>query len=269
MTRRIGGQHLALVFLLGFMAFEVRPAELPDRAAVIAAIKLVDIAAGKFVMGTDAKPGEQQGFPPHAVMVRPFALSTTLITFDQYDAFAKATHRLRAQDEGWGRGDRPVINVNREEMLAFIQWLNRGNHRHYRLPSEAEYEYAARAGTTTPYFWGDAPITDYANTVANTGRDIYVYTSPVGSFLPNPWGLFDIIGNVWQMTQDCRHADFVGAPVDGGAWMGEPCDSYIVRGGWYRSVKRGVQVTSRSAASASFRSTGLGFRVAADPVHTH
>jgi len=260
---------MALIPLFGLLAGDVLAVELPDRAAVLATIKLVDLAGGEFVMGTDARPGEQQGFPPHTVMIAPFALGTTLVTFDQYDAFARATGRALAQDEGWGRSDRPVINVNRREMLAFIQWLNRGSHRQFRLPSEAEFEYAARAGTTTPYFWGDATISDYANTASNTGRDVYAYTSPVGSFLPNAWGLFDMVGNVWEMTQDCRHADFVGAPSNGGAWMGEPCDSYIVRGGWYRSVTRGVQVTSRSAASASFRSTGLGFRIAASPGQTH
>jgi formylglycine-generating enzyme required for sulfatase activity len=149
-------------------------------------------------------------------------------------------------------------------MLAFIHWLNVGGPRRFRLPTEAEFEYATRAGTTTPYFWGDGTISDYANTASDTGRDVFPYTSPVGSFLPNPWGLFDIIGNVWEMTQDCRHPNFVGAPANGAAWMGQPCDSFIVRGGWYHSVTRGVQVTSRSAASATFRSTGLGFRIAAD-----
>jgi formylglycine-generating enzyme required for sulfatase activity len=200
------------------------------------------------------------------VAISPFRLAATLVTFDKYDAYTKATRRPFAQDEGWGRGDRPVININRQEMLTFIRWLNAGTHRHFRLPTEAEYEYAARAGTTTPYFWGDGTTSDYANASSNTGKDVFEFTSPVGSFLPNPWGLFDIIGNVWEMTQDCRHPDFVGAPSNGAAWMEEePCDSYIVRGGWYHSVTRGVQVTSRSAASASFRSSGLGFRVAEDP----
>ena len=251
--------------LLGLLAGAVQAGESSQAMAVVASIKLIDIPAGRFVMGTDAVPGEQQGYPPHSVTIAPFKLATTLVTFDQYDAFAQATRRPVAQDEGWGRGDRPVINVNRLEMLAFIRWLNVGVHRHFRLPTEAEYEYATRAGTTTPYFWGDAAISDYANTAANTGRDVFPFTSPVGAFLPNPWGLLDMIGNVWEMTQDCRHPNFAGAPSNGAAWMGEPCDSYIVRGGWYRSVTRGVQVTSRSAASASFRSTGLGFRVAEDP----
>jgi formylglycine-generating enzyme required for sulfatase activity len=256
--------------LLGLMTGGVQAAgATPDRTAVLASIELVDIEGGRFLMGTEARPGEQQGYPPHTVRIARFKLEKTLVTFDQYDAFARATGRPLAQDEGWGRGDRPVININRSEMFAFIEWLNAGGHRRFRLPTEAEYEYAARAGTTTPYFWRDGAISDYANTASNTGRDVFPYTSPVGSFLPNAWGLLDIIGNVWEMTQDCRHANFVGAPANGAAWMGSPCDSFIVRGGWYRSVTRGVQVTSRSAASASFRSTGLGFRLAESPGRRH
>jgi formylglycine-generating enzyme required for sulfatase activity len=237
--------------------------------AVVTSIELIDIPRGQFVMGTEAMVGAQEGYPPHEVTIAPFRLAGTLVTFNQYDVFAKATGRALPQDEGWGRGDRPVINIDRQEMLAFIAWLNADGHRHFRLPTESEWEYAARAGTRSAYYWGDGVISDYANTATNTGRDTYPFTSPVRSFLPNAWGLFDMAGNVWEMTQDCRHSSFEGAPANGSAWMGEPCDSYIVRGGCYTSISRGVEVTSRAAASASFRSSALGFRLAETRADSH
>jgi formylglycine-generating enzyme required for sulfatase activity len=254
-----------LVLLVVFLSLSGAPAfaePISGRAAVLGSIEMVDIPEGRFTMGTDAQRGEQESSPSHEVTIGPFRLAKTVVTFDQYDVFAKETNRPMPQDEGWGRGSRPVININREEMSAFIAWLNTDRRRHFRLPTEAEWEYAARAGTTTDYFWGDGELSDYANTASNKGRDHFPYTAPVGSFLPNGWGLLDMAGNVWEMTEDCRHPDFTGAPATGAAWMDGPCDSYIVRGGFYFSISRGVKVTTRAAASAGFRSPSLGFRLA-------
>ncbi|HWW64221.1 MAG TPA: formylglycine-generating enzyme family protein [Sphingomonadaceae bacterium] len=227
--------------------------------------KMIDIPAGSFIMGAPADADAQQGKPQHRVTLHAFRIGETLVTFDQYDAFARATDRPLPQDDGLGRGTRPVINIDRADMLAYIDWLNReSSETGFRLPSEAEWEYAARAGTTTGFYWGNDPDPRFANTRTNGGPDTYDFTSPVKSFPANPWGLYDMAGNVWEMTADCRYPDYVGAPTDGSARTGPDCFSHIVRGGDYSSSKRGQRPTARSAAGDRFRSTGLGFRIAQD-----
>lgn len=226
---------------------------------------MIDIPAGSFEMGADPGDDEQQGKPRHHVTIRSFRMSETPVTWDQYAAFAAATGRPLPQDEGFGRGARPVINVDRADMLAYIDWLNQtSNEKGFRLPTEAEWEYAARAGTTSPYYWGDKPDPRYANTGKNAGPDTYPTTSPVKSFLPNAWGLYDMAGNVWQEVEDCRHADYHGAPTDGRAWSEEHCYSYIVRGGCYGSFTRGIKTTARAAVGTTFASMSVGFRIAQD-----
>ncbi|MEO0033565.1 MAG: hypothetical protein RIS94_3323 [Pseudomonadota bacterium] len=224
-----------------------------------------DIAAGRFVMGAPADADAQQGKPQHEVAIRPFRLGETEVTFDQYDAFARATHRAMPQDDGLGRGNRPVINIDRADMEAYAAWLNGVSGQHgFRLPTEAEWEYAAHAGTTTPFPWGNDPDPRYGNTRMRGGPDQFDMTAPVRSFLPNPWGLYDMAGNVWEATADCRFPDYVGAPVDGSAHLRPDCESYIIRGGDYSSSRRGQKPTARSAAGMTYRSTSLGFRIAQD-----
>ena len=242
-----------------------KPPSADTPAAVAATLDMVPIRAGRYMMGTDASVSFQNGFPPHAVSVPAFHLARYDVTFGQYDAFARATHRPLPVDEGWGRGTMPVMHVSWRDAQAFIEWLNHGTGRHFRLPSEAEWEYAARAGTTTLYWWGNEPDPDMANTATNKGRDHFVHTSPVGSFPPNPFGLYDISGNVWQMTQDCRHGSYEGAPVDGRARVDAPCDSRVVRGGGFGGIRRAMQVAARAAAGETYDSAELGFRVAESP----
>lgn len=224
---------------------------------IISSINMVAIPGGRFLMGT-AAPDGQQGYPQHAVAINPFRIAETDVTFDQYDAFVRATSLPRPQDEGFGRGDRPVINVSWTEMNSFIAWLNAGTGHRFRLPSEAEWEYAARAGTTTAYYWGDT-VTPH---LANAGDPRFQGTSPVRAFKANAFGLYDMAGNVWQAVEDCRHATYDGAPDNGSSWVDAPCDSRIARGGFYGSITRGIRVTARSAVGETFRSMGLGFRVA-------
>ena len=227
--------------------------------------RMIDIPAGSFVMGAAPDDDVQQGKPQHKVTIRAFRIAETLVTWDQYEAFAKATDRPLPQDENFGRGTRPVINLVRADMLAYIDWLNQASGQTgFRLPTEAEWEYAARAGTTTPFFWGTKLDSRYANTSQDIPPDIYKTTSPVKAFLPNPWGLYDMAGNVWQEVQDCRHGDYVGAPTDGSAWMEKGCYSYIVRGGTYDHITRGIKATARGAVGATFPSMSVGFRVAQD-----
>jgi formylglycine-generating enzyme required for sulfatase activity len=255
-----------VAIVLTLAAFQpAEPAPPSDKAGVLESIDLADLAGGSYFMGVpEGEEHEQQAYPGHIVRVKPFRIARTDVTFDQFDVFARATGAPLPQDEGFGRGTRPVIDVDRAEALAFIAWLNAGTGRHFRLPTEAEWEYAARAGGTTPYFWGAGQASDYANLQGTGGRDQFMTTSPVASFLPNAFGLYDMAGNVWQMVEDCRHATLVGAPVDGSAWVDRPCDCRIARGGWYSSLTRGSRVTARAAVADGFRSMGLGFRLAED-----
>lgn len=230
-----------------------------------AAPDTVDIPGGSFVMGALPDADAQQGKPQHKVTIRAFRLGKTPVTFEQYDRFARATGRPLPQDDGLGRGNRPVINIDRSDMLAYIDWLNRASgETGFRLPSEAEWEYAARAGTTTGFYWGDDPDPHFANTRTDKGPDRWELTSPVQSFPANRWGLYDMAGNVWEMTADCRFPDYVGAPTDGSPRTAPGCFSYILRGGDYSSSRRGQRPTARAAAGEYFRSTSLGFRIAQD-----
>jgi formylglycine-generating enzyme required for sulfatase activity len=225
---------------------------------------VVAIPGGQFVMGAPAEADAQQGKPQHLVSVPAFQMSATPVTFAQYDAFARATGRPLPQDDGIGRGRHPVVNVDRADALAYVAWLNAGTAGGWRLPSEAEWEYAARAGTTTGFYWGDDPDQRMSNTRGTGLTDRFDLTSPAGYFPPNQWGLYDMAGNVWEMVADCLHPDYVGAPVDGSAWQEDDCQRFVARGGDYSSSRRGQRPSARAGAGAHFRSTSLGFRVVRD-----
>ncbi len=247
-----------LPLLAMLLAASTKPSE-------VALPEMLLMPAGSFMMGAPDDADAQQGKPRHRVTIRAFKLSATPVTFDNYDAYALATRRPLPQDDGLGRGKRPVINLTRVDMLAYVAWLNaRPSHKGFRLPSEAEWEYAARAGTQTGFYWGDEPDPRFANTRGTKGPDQFELTSPVASFPPNPWGLFDMAGNVWEMTADCLYPDYVGAPVDGSARTRSGCNRFVLRGGDYSSSRRGQRPTARAGAGPDMRSTSLGFRVAQD-----
>lgn len=225
---------------------------------------MLDIPAGSFTMGAAQDADVQQGKPQFKVSLHAFRLAETPVTFAQYDAFAQATGRDLPQDEGLGRGTMPVINVSYEDMLAYIAWLNAEGAGGYRLPSEAEWEYSARGGTTSAFYWGEEPSPEQANIRGTGGRDQWEFTSPVKSFPANPWGLYDMAGNVWEMTADCRTADYLGAPTDNAPKLTENCFAHMLRGGDFSSSRRGQRPTARSAAGNDFRSGSIGFRIAQD-----
>jgi len=203
------------------------------------------------------------------VRVASFAMGQYEVTFEEYDRFCAATGREKPDDNGWGRGQRPVINVDRNDAMAYADWLSKQTGKHYRLPTEAEWEYAARAGTTTPFWTGRCVTTDQANYNGNDGYSspdcgakTGVYrqkTQPVGSFQPNPWGLYDTMGNVLEWTcsaydqdyggaeQRCAKKDTTTSLLRGGAWFTQPA--------WVRSADRHMFM----AASLFF---DLGFRLA-------
>jgi formylglycine-generating enzyme required for sulfatase activity len=202
--------------------------------------KMIVVPAGKFMMGSpENEPNRDPNEgPQHLVTItRPFAVSIFDVTFDDWDACRKVGGCPReggVNDHGWGRGDRPVINVNWDDAQAYVGWLRRMTGKEYRLLSGAEWEYAARAGTKTAFYWGDEIDKQNANCHRCENEWSKLRTSPVRSFDPNKFGLFDMAGNVWQWVQDCYNDDYNGAPTDGSAWVTGDCAKRIVRGAsWY------------------------------------
>jgi formylglycine-generating enzyme required for sulfatase activity len=179
--------------------------------------EMVWIAPGHFQMGSPDGHGFSDEHPQHLVNVSAFALGKYDVTFEEWDACVAARGcSTNPSDHGWGRARRPVINVSWSDVQEYVHWLTRKTGHTYRLPSEAEWEYAARAGSTSDWYWG----TELGNGhCAGCGsRYDNKETAPVGSFPANPWGLYDMVGNVWQVTQDRFHTDYMGGPADGGAW---------------------------------------------------
>jgi formylglycine-generating enzyme required for sulfatase activity len=197
-------------------------------------------------------------------IARAFALGVYPVTFAEYDRFAAATGREMAEDSGWGREDRPVINVSWDDARAYCTWLTAQTGRDYRLPTEAEWEYAARAGTESAY-WGDEIGRNNANCNGCGSRWDNNQTAPVGSFAPNPFGLHDTAGNVWEWVQDCWHESYEGAPADG--LVRKPsdasyCGARVLQGGSWGSVPRSLRSANRGGSAAGGRDGDAGFRLA-------
>lgn len=200
--------------------------------------------------------------PRHRVTIGyRFAVARHAVTFDQWDACVAdgGCNGYRPDDAGWGRGRRPVINVNFADAQAYVSWLSRKSRQTYRLLSEAEWEYAGRGGTTTWYPFGNRISPDNANYGNNLDR-----TSEVGSYTPNGFGLHDMTANVAQWVADCHHDSYVGAPADGSAWLTGDCKLRNVRGGGWILSGWSVRVAQRIGDPPGARNSHLGFRVARD-----
>lgn len=271
---------------------------------------MIAVPAGSFQMGSNdaqmnwaADLGEenediQDERPAHRVAVPQFAMSVAEVTRDQFDAFVRATgYRAggpcRIYDEagrafvdaagaGWRSpgfdqsGNHPVVCVGWDDAKAYTDWLARKTGRAYRLPSEAEWEYAARAGSTAGRHWGwkneDACL--YANVADAYAAeafnwdpaelfacsDDYVFTAPVAQYEPNAFGLHDMMGNVWEWTADCYGASYTGAPTDGSPALGGDCSLRVDRGGSWSSIPRLVRAANRTGGAG--RGSNLGFRLA-------
>ena len=165
------------------------------------------------------------------------------------------------KDSGFGRGQQPVINVGWDDAQTYVAWLSKMTGQPYRLLTEAEWEYAARAGTTTAYYWGDDIGKGNANCNACGSKWDNQQTSPVGSFAANQFGLYDMVGNVFQWVQDCYHGNYNGAPTDGSEWTGGDCSSRVERGGSWGNLPRNLRSAVRFGGSPGFRNNVLGFRV--------
>jgi formylglycine-generating enzyme required for sulfatase activity len=225
---------------------------------------MVVVPAGKFMMGSPENESDRANEgPQHEVTIaKPFAVSKFEATFDEWDACVIAGACPRVPDR-WGRGKMPAINVNLSDAERYVDWLYRITGRQYRLLSEAEWEYAARAGATTRYSWGDEPDKNNANCDGCGSQWDLEQTAPVGSFKPNSFGLYDMHGNVWEWVRDSWHDNYDGAPVDGSAWLqGGELDYRVVRGGSWRNDPQLVRAPVRDKRNAFVRFDTLGFRVA-------
>ena len=229
--------------------------------------KMVVVPAGTFTMGAPKSESrsEDDERPTHAVTIaKPFAIGVYEVTFEDYDRFAEDERRAKPNDQGWGRGRRPVINVTWDDACAYAEWLSKRTGKRYRLPSEAEWEYAARAGTQTAYWWGDEIGRNRAN-CANCGSQWDGrQTAPVGSFERNRFGLYDTAGNVYEWVQDCYHGSYAGAPTDGSPWISGDCNLRVMRGGDFNELARYLRSANRWRENVSGRYYDAGFRVARD-----
>jgi formylglycine-generating enzyme required for sulfatase activity len=222
--------------------------------------ELVILSAGRFVMGAprDEAGSDAEG-PQHEVRIaHRLAVGRYPVTFEEYDRSVEATGRERPDDQGGGRGRRPVINVVWNDAWVYVAWLSEQTGKPYRLLSEAEWEYACRAGTTTRYSWGDDPPTsEQANFGGKVGK-----ATEVGTYPPNPWGLYDMHGNVSEWVEDCWHHGYEAAPTDGLAWTTGDDSRRVLRGGSWGIGPEGLRSALRIRYFTVDRGDGVGFRVA-------
>jgi len=232
--------------------------------------EMVVIPPGEFKMGSpETGVGhldhlENEG-PQHEVRIAtPFAVSKLDVTFEAWDACVAVGGCPRLSDSGWGRGQQPVINVTWIEAQQYATWFSRMTGKRYRLLSEAEWEYAARAGTSTAFYWGEEVGAGHANcSHCGTPWD-GKQPAPAGSFAPNAFGLYDMLGNVWEWVEDCYHGTYAGAPNDGSAWVEAGCAERVVRGGSWVGLRQAPLPRSayRDWRPPDGRTYGLGFRLA-------
>lgn len=236
--------------------------------------------------------------PQHKVTVNEFLISLTEVTRDQFDAFVRASGHNTAstcwshiqgqpptkswRDPGFPQsGDHPAVCVSHSDAKAYVRWLSNETGKEYRLPSEAEWEYAARAGSLAGRYWGweNSNACRFANVTDLTTVSVYLhldkdksayfpctdgfaYTAPVARFQPNSFGLYDTIGNVWEHVEDCYRDSFANAPTNGNAWLTEDCNNHVIRGGTWLEYPWQIRTSARLGATTDFQSSLAGFRVA-------
>jgi formylglycine-generating enzyme required for sulfatase activity len=231
--------------------------------------------SGSFTMGSPntETAADSDEFSQHPVTIaEPFAVSKFEVTFDNWDTcYELGGCRIRPDDYGWGRGDRPVVGVDWDDAQQYVAWVSKQTGKTYRLLSEAEWEYAARAGTTTAYSWGDDVEPNgvaMANCFDCGSQWDDKETAPVGSFAPNAFGLNDMLGNVWEWVEDCYHDSYDAAPNDGSAWTAGDCKERVSRGGsWGDFPQVLLRTAFRLRTPPVNRYEGLGFRVGRTLAH--
>ncbi len=258
------------------------------------AIELVWIPQGRFVMGDVQGGGQSDEKPLHQVRIEGFWMMRTEVTRGMFEQFVARTgydagNRCWVHEGGWVEKEglnwrnpgfaqdenHPVTCVNWHDAKAFTAWLNLETGERLRLPSEAEWEYAARAGSDTTYYTGNDPamlcshanaadqsaLQQYPGFAVNACNDGYARTAPVAVFAANPWGLHDIYGNVWEWVEDCWNTSYAGAPGDSSAYLGGDCSRRGFRGGGYGDIPRFARSTLRNRDRALHRKDDIGFRL--------
>ena len=225
------------------------------------------IPSGSFTMGSPT--GEQQRDddegPQHSVRIAKFAVGRFEVTFAEWDACIEdgGCGGYVPYDKGWGRGSRPVMNISWDHAQSYVSWLAKKTGTPYRLLTEAEWEYAARAGTVSPFATGKTINEKQAQLGGASGT--VEQTVPVGSFTPNAFGLHDMHGNVWEWVEDCWHDDYENAPEEGQAWLEAndgACGYRIYRGGSWFNIRSVIRSANRTASPTHFSISNIGFRVA-------
>lgn len=237
----------------------------PDYVEAVSGMEFSYVRGGTFEMG-DSTEGHQRELPVHTVAVDDFAVCMYEVTFSQFDRFCDATGREKPDDLGWGRGDRPVINVSWEEANAYAAWLSNETGLTFSLPSEAQWEYFARAGSPDRYWTGATLPSETANCRECGSEWDDRMTAPVGSFSPNPWKVFDTAGNVAEWTLDDWQRGYDGAPVDGTARIVQGATHKVYRGGAWNYPMKGLKASTRDWARPTEKFNEVGFRLVLNEV---
>ena len=286
-----------LMLLLGFVPLAiVLPAAAQTRPDsmfrdCLSCPEMVLVPAGSFLMGSPSSEDgrhSDEGPRRRVTIESAFAVGVYEVTFEEWDACAAAggCGGRRPEDAGWGRGRRPVTNVSWQDGQLYVEWLSEETGEEYRLLTEAEWEYVARAGTETARYWGDSEsdqcryVNGFDRELASTnarGRALLEEnglgvascsdgqgegTAPAGSYEPNAFGLYDVLGNLTEWTEDCWNTSYSGGPLDGSAWNSGDCSQRVLRGGTWGYPPEYLRSASRFKFSAEHRDNGMGFRVA-------
>ena len=250
---------MRLLFIFGLLTVLSVSALAADFTDPVTGMAFVKIKGGTFIMG-DLYGSDAYARPTHRVTVKGLLVGKYEVTFAQYDRYCADTGRAKPDDNGWGRGERPVINVSRQDALAFADWLSKKTGKTFRLPSEAEWEYAARGGTSTPYWWGNQLGRGNANCLECGSQWDGKMSAPVGSFAANPFGLHDMHGNVYEWVLDSWHENYQGAPQDGSAWIDDGAKEFVSRGGSFAEVTSSLPAHARNWSGPEAH-RDIGFRL--------
>ncbi|WFU27151.1 SUMF1/EgtB/PvdO family nonheme iron enzyme [Bradyrhizobium sp. CB1717] len=237
------------------------PSPSPASAPSVTAVQepeMIAIRGGSFAMGSNDDPTER---PVHQVTIKPFSIGKYPVTVQEWNECAAAK---ACSFTATGKDDAPVSNVSWTDAQQYVAYLSQATKKPYRLPSEAEWEYAARGGTQSKYWWGDKLQPGMAG-CKDCGNLASEQPAKVGSFKPNPFGLYDMGGGIDQWVEDCWHKSYQGAPGDGSAWTGADCSSHVLRSGSWKNDSRYVRPSNRDGYDTNVRYPTHGFRVALSP----
>ncbi|MFZ4703563.1 MAG: formylglycine-generating enzyme family protein, partial [Candidatus Methylumidiphilus sp.] len=248
--------------VLDIQAIGIGQASLPTGISPNGEVELLSIPGGNFLMGSPDGVGRESEYPQHRVQIKPFRLGRYPVTNEQYRSFLQANPKAQEPhywgDRRFNQSQQPVVGISWDDAQKFCAWAGG------RLPTEAEWEYACRAGTATQFHWGDdeGKAADYAWYGDDWEKGS---THAVGEKLPNPWGLYDMTGNVWEWGQDIWHENYQGSPGDGLAWMLTGDENRgVIRGGSWINLPAYLRSAYRGRFNRDIRYGNLGFRLAQD-----